>query len=306
MGNQRVQKLLYAQAQHETLPHSVLISGPKGTGKFEFLKTLAFFLLKTDTAIPPELVLVDQLYMEGTQHDIEKLSQSSSFNQIHRKKKKTRSDSLGVDDISSFTKHLHETIAGKYKIVIIRDIERMTISASNKFLKILEEPPQKTLFLLTTSRSQQLLPTIISRCRTEHFSLLSPQEIYIEIAQDSRFFSDNEKKILTVLSSGKSKELIKMMNDSDYFIEKKELYKSVEKIMVSSPLEKMNTAEEYAKKPMREIIELLQIFLLFFRNTLQENISSVALLDEIDKTIEGILRNGNKRMFLERLFLQFS
>ncbi len=303
LGNLRVQKLLFSQINNN-FPHAILLSGPKGTGKFNFLKNLAHEILGKKTSIPPELVLVDKLYMEGTQSDLEDLAQYSSFNQIHRKKKKTRSNSLGVDDISSFTKQLHETVAGKYKIVIVRDIERMTIASSNKFLKILEEPPQKTIFLLTTSQPQKLLPTIISRCQVKYFSLLSPQEMQIEISQSPKFFSDNEKKLLMILSSGKSEEFIKMMNDDEYLAEKKEKYNQVKKIISSSPLEKMNEAEGIAKTSMKEIEELLQTFFLVMRTELKEKPSSVTALDEIDNTREAILKNGNKRMCLERLFLQ--
>lgn len=305
LGNQRQQKRIAKEFLSGKAPHALLISGPKDIGKFSFLKTLSSKLLE-GKSLPPQQVLVDELYMEGVHDNLEELSQSSSFNQIHRKKKRTKSDSLGIDDVESCTKHLHETVSGKYKIVCIRDIERMTIAASNKFLKILEEPPQKTIFFLTTSAPQKLLPTITSRCRMEYFSLLSPQEIYIEISQSEKFFTDNEKKLLTILSSGKSKELVKMMNDDEYLASKKELYIFVEKLIKETPLEKMNTAEIYAKKPLSKIFQLLEMFLLVLREYLLQDSSSVSNLDAVDNAIIALQGNGNKRMVLERLFLIFS
>ncbi len=51
-----------------------------------------------------------------------------------------------------------------YKIVVIADADRMTPAAANSILKMLEEPPQNWIFILTASDSSRLLPTILSRC----------------------------------------------------------------------------------------------------------------------------------------------
>ncbi len=51
--------------------------------------------------------------------------------------------------------------------------EKMNTSASNKLLKLLEEPPEKTVFLLVAEDEQQIITTIKSRCQILHFPLLS-------------------------------------------------------------------------------------------------------------------------------------
>jgi DNA polymerase III subunit delta' len=66
---------------------------------------------------------------------------------------------------------------GRYSIVIIKDIETMRNEAANAFLKLLEEPPENVIFLLTASKTEQLLPTIISRCQLIRLSPLSEPEI---------------------------------------------------------------------------------------------------------------------------------
>lgn len=53
----------------------------------------------------------------------------------------------------------------EYKIVIVWMAEKMNVTTSNKLLKMLEEPPEKTLFMLVASQSDQLLATIISRAQ---------------------------------------------------------------------------------------------------------------------------------------------
>ncbi len=66
---------------------------------------------------------------------------------------------------------------GQYSIVIIKDIDTMRKEAANAFLKLLEEPPENVIFLLTASKTEQLLPTIISRCQHIRLGPLSEPEI---------------------------------------------------------------------------------------------------------------------------------
>lgn len=53
---------------------------------------------------------------------------------------------------------------GKINLICILDSENMTLEGGNSLLKILEEPPRHSLFILFTKNIQQLLPTIVSRC----------------------------------------------------------------------------------------------------------------------------------------------
>lgn len=55
--------------------------------------------------------------------------------------------------------------AGGWKVVVLAGADRLTNEAANAFLKMLEEPPPKTLILLLTDAPQALLPTIRSRCQ---------------------------------------------------------------------------------------------------------------------------------------------
>ncbi|HTL82557.1 MAG TPA: hypothetical protein VL651_12680 [Bacteroidia bacterium] len=71
---------------------------------------------------------------------------------------------IAVDESAEILKKLSlTTFEGEYKIMIIWHPEKMNIQAANKLLKILEEPPDKTLFILVTPEEDQLLRTIVSR-----------------------------------------------------------------------------------------------------------------------------------------------
>lgn len=68
-------------------------------------------------------------------------------------------------------------LEGRHKVALITDAEHMNEAAANAFLKLLEEPPPRTVFILTTSRPDQLLPTILSRCQRLRFDPLAPDAI---------------------------------------------------------------------------------------------------------------------------------
>ena len=57
------------------------------------------------------------------------------------------------------------SLGGAWKVFILTQAEKMTIEAANNLLKLLEEPPEKTVFILITEQPEQLLPTVLSRCQ---------------------------------------------------------------------------------------------------------------------------------------------
>lgn len=66
---------------------------------------------------------------------------------------------------------------GRYKILIIWLVELMNISAANAILKILEEPPEKTVFILVSNSIDQMLPTILSRTQIVAIPQFSDEEV---------------------------------------------------------------------------------------------------------------------------------
>ncbi len=314
LGNHRIREKILNDGKAKTLPHALLISGPKGTGKFAFLQTLAESILDKTSGkfFPPEVMKVDALYQEGKHKNLEEISKSSFFNQSHRKKLKKKSNTIGVDDLEAFTKHLFETTTGEYKIVLIRDVERMTRETSNKFLKILEEPPQKTLFLMSCSSEQKLLETFVSRVRREYFSLASENTLqnFLDHEVENTKFSPSEKKELLDIAAGRGEFLIKMIDDKTFFETEKTRKLESESILQMTNLEKMKSAEDFAKKDISEILEVLGFLEKFLRKKLRNDLSQDNSSEKIPEKIKALSdakrflsQNGNKRMVLENLFM---
>lgn len=85
---------------------------------------------------------------------------------------------IRVEDASDILKTLAlKSYEGGYKIMIVWMADKMNNDASNKLLKLLEEPPEKTLFLLITENEEDIIQTIRSRCQVLHFNLLSEKNI---------------------------------------------------------------------------------------------------------------------------------
>jgi DNA polymerase III subunit gamma/tau len=85
-------------------------------------------------------------------------------------------DSVPVRQIRNIALWAHMKSADGKKTVIIENADRMLESVRNALLKILEEPPEDTVFILTTSRRNAVMPTILSRVRTYQFSDRTKEE----------------------------------------------------------------------------------------------------------------------------------
>ena len=57
------------------------------------------------------------------------------------------------------------SMSGKWRVVLIDSVDELNLAAENAILKLLEEPPQQTLFLLVTHQLSNVLPTVRSRTR---------------------------------------------------------------------------------------------------------------------------------------------
>ena len=69
------------------------------------------------------------------------------------------------------------SMSGKWRVILIDAVDELTVAAENAILKLLEEPPQQTLFLLVTHQLSNVLPTVRSRARVEKMHPLTMSEL---------------------------------------------------------------------------------------------------------------------------------
>lgn len=141
----------------------------------------AFPIVKPDSGSNKEVVCDDFLSTF-----IEKVSKNPyiSFAEWSKELSSNKQPSIYEKESSEILRKLSlKAYSGEYKIMIIWQADRMNKDCSNKILKILEEPYDKTIFLLTTENPELLLPTIVSRTQSIWFPPLSEQELETAILQ---------------------------------------------------------------------------------------------------------------------------
>ncbi|MCP4722681.1 MAG: DNA polymerase III subunit delta', partial [Desulfobacteraceae bacterium] len=157
MSEQTISELNFI-IQADRIPNALLFSGEKSTGKkeraFEFAKAANC----RDTTRPCNNCLSCKKINAGMHPDIIQVSLAEkkkmiSISQIRE---------IGLL-ISSKPNEAHK------RMVLILDADKMNVQAQNALLKVLEEPPENTFFILTATQLAPLLPTILSRCRQIRF-----------------------------------------------------------------------------------------------------------------------------------------
>ncbi len=123
---------------------------------------------------------------------------------------------ISVNEAHNMLKTLSlKSYEGGYKVMVIWMADKMNIECSNKILKLVEEPPEKTLLLLLTSNEEHILTTIRSRCQKLHFPLLSERDIARELEQKHSVATPTALKVSRQAMGDFSKALHILENDSD-------------------------------------------------------------------------------------------
>jgi len=105
-----------------------------------------------------------------------------------------------------------KSFEGGYKIMLIWAPEYLNSSAANSLLKVLEEPPQKTLFLLVTSRPEQLLTTILSRTQKLMVRGFNDEEIKKHLTEEGLCSQEGAAQV-TQLADGNMREAYRLVDD---------------------------------------------------------------------------------------------
>ncbi len=101
---------------------------------------------------------------------------------------------------------------GNYKICIIENAEEMTTQAANAFLKTLEEPPEDTIIILTTSKPSSLLPTIVSRCQKINFFPV-PRELIEKKLEENKSLENIEAKMYARIANGNMEKGLRLVEE---------------------------------------------------------------------------------------------
>ncbi len=123
---------------------------------------------------------------------------------------------IGVDEAIDINKSLTlKAYEGGYKVMLIWMAEKMNTAAANKLLKLIEEPPSKTLFILITENEDQIIDTIKSRCQVLHFPAISEAHIADALINREQCDTKTAQKIAHQAQGDFNKALHILHHDGD-------------------------------------------------------------------------------------------
>ncbi len=251
IGQDKVKSQLIHYARENRIPHALLLAGPEGTGKLGLAVAFARYVCCTDRGetdacgkcpscqkfnklAHPDLHFAFPIHKASTDSvcdhfmkDWRKQLLSDAYFNYHQ-----WMDLIGSNNAQG---QIYEKESGEilrklslkayesdYKLMIIWLPEKMNLNCSNKLLKIIEEPPQNTLFILVCENTEQLIGTIFSRSQLIHVGRISEGALQAAARQHYPQISESQALAYARLSEGswlKLRELIESSEDSQYMLE---------------------------------------------------------------------------------------
>ncbi|WP_394748012.1 DNA polymerase III subunit [Spongiimicrobium salis] len=209
LGLSHIKNHLALSADAGRISHAQLFIGPEGSGTLPMALAYAQYILcgnsegenesgleacniKCNSLSHPDLHFafpvansnkvkshaVSNHYMEEWRQFVQEQPYGNLFDWYRLIGIEKKQGQIGVDEAQDIVKKLSlKSYEGGYKVMLIWMADKMNIAAANKLLKLLEEPPAKTVFLLLAEDEEQIIQTILSRCQILHFPPLAEEPI---------------------------------------------------------------------------------------------------------------------------------
>jgi len=342
LGQEQPIRLLNTLLQNETLPHALLFIGIEGVGKQTAAMAVAMacnckaiepehfserMKTRSDGNIPSDQIKTIspcgrckscRKIESGNHPDIILLKPSGPFIRIGQ-----------IRDLCSTL--AMKPYEARLRVVIISDAQAMNPSAGNALLKVLEEPPDRTILILTALQTSDLLPTILSRCQHIRFNPVSRKNLESLLMQ-RHSANPYEAKIIAIMANGsvsKAVAMISAINRVNWINRRIWLINEVESLPVRSIGLRMAFAEKLSKR--KEILaESLEVIKFWFRDLvvceyhpekiinrdLEDRIqrasekmkvaSLISKIDDIQSAQKNIQANTNLRLTLEVLIMRLA
>ncbi|MDD2317371.1 MAG: DNA polymerase III subunit delta' [Desulfobacterales bacterium] len=215
----------------------------------------------------------------------------------------------------------------RYRVVMISDAQRMNPESANALLKMLEEPPEQTLLVLTASETSDLLPTVVSRCQRVRFNPVSIPGICRELVSHCNL-SPDVARVVAAMAGGSMGRAI-AMSRSDWLERRNWLVRELAGLRQAPISVGLALAQRLAQDKDR-LAESLEVMLSWFRDGLvrlygpgkiinqdliplpdcgSQNENPEILLSKIQAVRaaeKAVAANANLRLTIEGLILRLS
>jgi len=165
VGQEQVVRTLSNAITREKVHHAYLFVGSRGTGKTSTAKILAASLNceQGPTVTPCGVCESCVSIANATSLDVIEMDAASNNS---------------VDDIRDLRERVaYAPLSGRHKVYILDEAHMLSPQAWNAFLKTLEEPPPRTIFVLATTEAQKVLPTVVDRCHRFDFGRPTVEQV---------------------------------------------------------------------------------------------------------------------------------
>lgn len=304
IGQEVPKKILLAQIREDRIATGYLFYGPEGIGKTLTAKTF-----------------VKAINCEEVKHFEDSCDSCQACKEIDALRNPDfeiimPEQSIKIGQIRALkTRYAYKPTWLKMRVAIIKDADKLTEPASNAFLKILEEPPSRTMFILITSRLAAILPTIKSRCQGIKFRRLKPEEIEEILHKHPASPQDSTNKQMiheaSLQADGSITRALKLLSP-----ENEKLRNTTAQFLHRSPLERMQMVEELDSLEHKEfLLSIQELYADLLRKKLGVSIKNKNIELKKELPIEEILhsiticeqafyalsRNVQKRFILYKL-----
>ena len=220
IGQQRPKRILSTFLRKDRIPHALLFSGIDGVGKRTTAMVFAMACNCDQTISNGRFGMGEDPALETHGKAAPVASPCNSCRSCNKIRSGHHPDVIQVSPSGAIIKiaqirDLCRTLTMKpyeasYRIVIIPDAHTMNSESGNALLKVLEEPPDRTILILSTPRPSDLLPTIVSRCQHIRFSPISQQDLeaFLIKTQD---VSTTEATVLAAMADGSFTRALSML-----------------------------------------------------------------------------------------------
>lgn len=301
-GHDEVLQTLEADLASDHLSHAYLFAGPDNVGKYTVAKKLAHILQCAQNFC----------FECSTCQEIDKGYHADTLELLDD------GSSVKIEQIRKVLERLNMTTQSPYKVFLLENIERMTIESSNALLKTLEDPPENVIFLLTTSRVKDILPTIVSRVRIAPFHRLDDETMATLIKKQHPMAEPDVVETVAALALGRPGKALSLLGDPEMYEQYRKMYADIEMFLQNPDrvnqflyIEELTTnAKEVGQQLIQEFLDIFQLVLrkqllmdvrgehgIFSRDKL------LHLLDQVQKSQELLKRNVNSRLLLENMML---